>query len=177
MIEYKTRFIKNIVESRNDWNSWKPYVDDILSSVRNYDEFEKAVLNTEELKNTQLYAEVSKESKDGQHKRRLLNILEESDAKEYTTYSDCGGVLIGNDNFNIVIPNGYGDGETKLFILDDNNKIQLYNMAKFFTSFNADDTKVYAEDTSRKREVINLKGRYGAYFNDGIVIFEKWSDL
>lgn len=177
MIEYKTRFIKNIVESRNDWNSWKPYVDNILNDVKNYDEFEKAVLNTEELKNTQLYAEVSKESKDGQHRKRLLDILRESKTDEYITHSDCGGVLIGNENFNIVIPNGYGDGETRLFILDENNEIQLHNMAKFFTSFNADDIKVYAEDTSRKREIINLNGRYGAYFHDGIVIFERWSDL
>ena len=81
--------------------------------------------------------------------------------------------MIGNEDFNIIIPNGYGDGETIVYLVDDNVG-NLDNMANFFTSFNANDTHIYAEDTNLKKTKINLDGRYGAYYYDGTVIFAKW---
>ena len=83
--EFKTSFIERIVTSRSDWNDWKVHVDNILEKVDTYDDFEQAVLNDENLKHTQLYAEVSRNSSDGNHRNRLLEYLHRNDGEKYTT--------------------------------------------------------------------------------------------
>lgn len=38
--------------------------------------------------------------------------------KTFRTSSDAGSVRIGNDLFNVLIPNGYGDGYTTVIVGD-----------------------------------------------------------
>ncbi|UXI83412.1 hypothetical protein NYZ94_00240 (plasmid) [Ligilactobacillus salivarius] len=37
---------------------------------------------------------------------------------EFNTTSDLGGVLIGNTDWQVLVPNGYGDGTTKVHIIE-----------------------------------------------------------
>ena len=94
--------------------------------------------------------------------------------KKYKTMSDMGSVLIGNDKFQVAIPNGVGDGMTKLLIFEE-GEFNAYNK-KFFTSFQGKNIKVYAYDCEPTDVVALISGRYGAYYSDGTVYFERWRD-
>ena len=93
-----------------------------------------------------------------------------------TTLSDAGSVRIGNDSFQILIPNGYGDGETNVLIIDEDDKLD--EKARFFTIAEG-EINIYNYDCASNPDLFplevikTLKGRYGIYNLDGVVIFKK----
>lgn len=99
--------------------------------------------------------------------------------KKLITSSDAGGVKIGVDQFTIVIPNGYGDGDTEVFIYDDNDKIDddiKYNQLKFLTFIDGEKINIYSYDCGNE-VAETISGRYGVYYYDGCVYFESWNYL
>lgn len=101
--------------------------------------------------------------------------------EKYITVSDIGGVLCGNKDFSVVVPNGIGDGDTQVIICNiteyDSIRNKYGNKLSFVTSlkgkFNIyiyDCCKMYDDDV-----VATLDGEYLVY-NIGdyaTVIFEK----
>lgn len=88
--------------------------------------------------------------------------------KKYYTAADAGSVRIGNDQFTILIPNGYGDGTTTVHILE---REEEQPEARFFTSFSGKDIKIYAYDCGGDAVVATISGRFGVYINDKKVYF------
>lgn len=99
--------------------------------------------------------------------------------KKFTTMSDAGGLKVGTKDFNIIIPNGYGDGDTLVRVLEESEKAP--STARFFTSIEGENINVYAYDCGQEVET-TLSGRYGVYIdynealysNQGNVYLEKW---
>ena len=90
----------------------------------------------------------------------------------FTTNSEMGSVKVGNDKFATLIRNRYGDGITKVAVV--NGKAHL-DVKHFETSLEG-EFNIYSSDCGNK-VACTLNGRYGVYSNDGYVVFEKWSDL
>lgn len=82
----------------------------LYESCRNYDEFEKRVLNKECPLNG-IYSTVSMYGKD--RKNHWYRIRELFGNRCFKTASDAGSLLVGNEEFQVLIPNGYGDGTTR----------------------------------------------------------------
>lgn len=91
--------------------------------------------------------------------------------KQFKTESDTGGIKIGNNGFTIIIPNGYGDGITRVAILE---KEEMNNCTfDFFTSVFG-SINIYDYDCGNEVEC-TINGRYGIYSKGGFVVFEKWN--
>lgn len=99
--------------------------------------------------------------------------------KHFVTEADVGSVKVGNTTFMVLFPNGYGDGDVDVYVLEENES--LPEGIRFFTSFEAKDANIYAYDCDSYRgsEVTyTLNGRYGVYYKGGddcgSVYFQKW---
>lgn len=89
-------------------------------------------------------------------------------AINFRTISDAGAVMIGNDNFQMLIPNGYGDGLTNVVITNITEKIPM----KYFTKIQG-EIDIYASDNFDGRTVMHnlLIGEYEVYSENGTVLF------
>lgn len=88
--------------------------------------------------------------------------------KVLETVSDAGSVRVGNEAFDFLIPNGYGDGVTKVIIMNvDKTNIPMRFFTKIDGYFN-----IYTCDTYESEDVcFKLNGQYMVYSEDGTVIF------
>lgn len=140
----------------------------ILSSATDTMDFVSRFLDSEEpeIIMSQAYAELSKKVCPNGHWVRIIQMLGD---KVFKTMSDIGGVKIGNDKFTVIIPNGYGDGDTRIAIV---NRGEINdNMFNFFT-FIEGDINIYSYDCGDD-VVRTISGKYGVYYWEGFVIFEK----
>lgn len=99
------------------------------------------------------------------------------EAKVYRAYSDAGGVLVGDaaGTFAYLVPNGYGDGETKVVVAEQPdlfNQDMLRNMGAIDGC-----TWVYRYDCAspgdESERLLTLQGRYVVYSGSRIVVFER----
>lgn len=90
--------------------------------------------------------------------------------EKLVTYSDAGSLKIGNKNFNILIPNGYGDGETEVFIIEQNIDIPL----RYITLVEG-EVEIFDYDCANSNVVTTIKGRYQIYSENGQIVFVKIS--
>ena len=96
--------------------------------------------------------------------------------KKLESDSDIGGVLIGTKRFMANMTNGAGDGTTEILIVEK-GEIDLSEY-KYNTSVKG-KFNIYAYDCSNGDDediIAKLKGRYGVYYCDGTVVFEKWAE-
>jgi len=117
----------------------------------------------EELKTTQGVAELFKNDW-----RFLRSQLGDKCRK---TMSDVGGLKIGNNNFEIIIPNGMGDGETRYAVFEPEEKV---NTAAFnyWTLIKGKNIKIYSYDCGY--DVLEtISGEFSVYYKDGIIIIKK----
>lgn len=84
------------------------------------------------------------------------------------TISDAGSVKIGNGDFSILIPNGYGDGITNVFISEKEIHVPL----KFITTVEG-VIEVFDYDC-RDNVIKTIKGKYAIFSGDGNVVFSRW---
>jgi len=96
--------------------------------------------------------------------------------KRIYTDSDAGSVKIGNETMTINIPNGYGDGQTDVFIVEkkkgDNVRIPYDFLTTVKGTFN-----IYEYDCGNGEDaVVTISGEYAIYFENGVVVFEKWEE-
>lgn len=92
--------------------------------------------------------------------------------------TDDGAVHVGDEHFEVLIPNGYGDGAFTLFIYEDLDEWNSFEEGTldskgfptwhFFTSFESDMPM-----TTEEGEILK-PGRYGAYYRDGDVALVNW---
>ncbi len=89
------------------------------------------------------------------------------------TDSDAGSVLIGNEDFTIAVPNGYGDGRHPVVICKSSKPLNHFHYHGFIEGkFN-----IYNYDCGGEfggKVVKTLEGKFGIYYQSGVVYFEKW---
>lgn len=93
--------------------------------------------------------------------------------KQIKLLTDMGGVLIGDDNFKILIPNGYGDGHQLIVISDriDAKNIIKDNDLNYFTCLKSTNVNIY-DDENKIFEVLP-EGEYAIYFGKATILFVK----
>lgn len=105
--------------------------------------------------------------------KKELSELEKVDRITLYTFSDVGSVKIGNDNFNILLPNGYGDGCTTVLILGKNEEPRENN---HYICTIEGDYGIYSYDLGDE-VIYEMQGKYNIYnSHNGVVVFKKISD-
>lgn len=89
--------------------------------------------------------------------------------KNFKTLSDVGGLKIGNDQFSIIVPNGAGDGETIVAIVENFDE----KLLRFFTSIEG-KFNIYKYDCGNEI-VETIEGKYGIFHGESFVILVKWN--
>lgn len=150
----------------------------LYESCKSYDEFEKRVLNHECDSNV-VYSLISLYGKDSDyHWYRIRDLFGD---RCFKTYSDVGSLLVGNENFQVLIPNGIGDGTTRVAVFkkeDDvfGGLIELMmdgqhgpTLSGKFNIYSYDCDNPAVDEPCKK-----LDGRYFTYFYDGFVAFVEY---
>ncbi len=137
----------------------------IVDSASSTEEVINKILNSDTMRGSQIYAELSKDRAD--HWRRLKRDI----TTWQQTISDIGGLKIGNDSFSINIPNGYGDGDMYYTVLGKG--CFNHDMLDYFTSVRGTEINIYDYDCGD--EILEtISGRFGIYYGYGFVVLEKW---
>lgn len=147
----------------------KAITEDILKKASSTNEFIDIFLASEKplVINSQAYAEVSKRLRPDGHWKRIRRMIGD---RQFKTYADKGGVKVGVPNFSIIMPSGGGDGTVRVAIVS-HRELNM-NMFEFFTSIEG-DINIYSYDCGDD-VYYTISGRYGVYYCEGFVIFEKW---
>ena len=143
----------------DEWakNKFKSYWENAID----IDEFKRSVLSDKSLAMTQGYAELSKETPG--HTKRFLSQFNSI----LITESEVGSLKVGNDNFSFNLPNGIGDGKTKVVITRE--KEINTNMVNFFTKIEG-TFNIYDYDCGNDI-LTSLNGKYHIFYLNGIVVF------
>lgn len=165
----RNNFLKRCLPVEEWQQSWDSYSETlaILDKAETSEQFIALILDSDIMRGTQIYAELSKDRPD--HWKRVYRDLD----SWYSTTSDAGGLRIGSDAMSIIIPNGYGDGDMRFTVVGKN--CFNHDMLNFWTSVSGNAINVYDHDCGGD-VVITLEGRYGVFYGYGFVVFEKWDD-
>lgn len=145
----------------------------LIRKSENTDDFVNRFIDDKEFAhlNSQAYAEMLKEYFPKKVWYFVRGSLGDNVRK---TLSDAGGLKIGNDNFSIIIPNGRGDGITRYSVLSQTENYAS-NIMRFFTSVSG-KINIFSSDCGD--EICEtITGRFGIYFYEGIIVFERWETL
>lgn len=93
--------------------------------------------------------------------------------KSRKTMADAGALKIGIDGLEILIPNGYGDGETRYAVLDS-DEFYARSLMTYFTMING-KFNVYSYDCG-DNVAEELDGKFQIYFRDGLIALVKLED-
>lgn len=153
----------------------------LYESCRNYEEFEKRVLN-KECCLSDIYSAISMYGKDRiNHWYRIRELFGD---RCFKTASDVGSLLVGNEEFQVLIPNGYGDGITRVAVF--NKGTSDYGVAFRIMSDMMDSHRgpclqgkfnIYPYDCCNPtvdEPCKTLEGRYYAYYYDGLIAFVEY---
>lgn len=126
------------------------------------------------LKNDNEYTKIYKKTlKKIEELKKELSDLKKADRITLYTFSDVGSVKIGNNNFNILVPNGYGDGCTTVLILGKNEEPRENN--HYICTIDG-DYGIYSYDLSDE-VIYEVHGKYNIYnSHNGVVVLKKISD-
>lgn len=150
-------------------DEYKEFLTETLEKANNTEEFTEMFLANKKYKHKQGYQVLLRSEKPDQV---WYFIRENFGDKCFKTMSDVGGVMVGNDDFSIIVPNGYGDGTTRVAVFDK-GEFYVDNLMQFFTSISG-KFAIYGYDCDGAPET-ELDGRYGIYYYDGLVAFVKWN--
>lgn len=89
----------------------------------------------------------------------------------FTTTSDAGGLKIGNGALSMIIPNGWGDGDTHVAILSETAKFN-FNALDYFTRIDG-ECDIYSYDCHNGDIVRHITGTYQVYTGGGFVVFRE----
>ncbi len=155
------------------FNKWQgqEYIETVFRLVRKAKDTEgliDMILDCEELKYSQAYAEISKRKRPAEHWKRIREMFGE---RQFKTWSEAGGLRVGTDSFSIIIPNGRGDGETRVAIFEKGDKFND-NMMQFFTKIEGNSIQIYGNDCGID-VVKKLEGSYLVYYYDGFIALKE----
>ena len=159
-------FIKECI-----FNNWVKGYDEIMQHLRDAvdtEDFINKILGDPDLATTQAYAEVSKKLRPDSHWYRVREMFGDNVIK---TSSDAGSVKIGVDNMSILVPNGYGDGISRVAIFD-NSETFNDSMMSYFTTIKGENMIVYDYDCGDVAAT-TISGRYNIYYYSGLVALVK----
>ena len=92
----------------------------------------------------------------------------------FKTFSDRGGVLVGNEDFQILVRNGQGDGITRVAVLPL-TKLEDFdfwsNLMVEANIFLEGKFNIYLDDCSTEDISRELNGKYAVYYYAGLVLF------
>lgn len=92
--------------------------------------------------------------------------------RQFKTISDDGGLLVGSPSCFVLIPNGHGDGATRVCVFNSREEFfPLENLMNPFTMVSGQQIGVYAYDCAEPdaEPLVRLTGRFAAYYKDGFV--------
>lgn len=153
------------------FNNWVKGYDEIMEHLHNAvntEDFIDKILGDPELTTTQAYAEVSKKLRPNGHWRRVRAMFGDDVIK---TSSDAGSVKVGVVNMSVLVPNGYGDGITRVGVFDNAREFND-DMMTFFTTISGKDIIIYDYDCGDVAAT-TISGRYNIYYHSGLVAFVK----
>ncbi len=151
---------------------------ELYEDCKNYDEFEKRVLN-HECDSNFVYSLISMFGKDSDyHWYRIRDLFGD---RCFKTYSDVGSLLVGNEDFQVLIPNGIGDGTTRVAIFKKGDNvfsglIELMMDRKHGPTLSG-KFNIYSYDCDNPaldEPCKTLEGRYFTYYYDGFVAFVEY---
>lgn len=151
---------------------------ELYEKCKTYDEFERRVLNHECDSNI-VYSLISMYGKDSDyHWYRIRDLFGD---RCFKAYSDVGSLLVGNESFQMLIPNGMGDGTTRVAIFkkDDDvfgGLVELMMDRKHGPTLSG-KFNIYSYDCANPsvdEPCKTLDGRYFTYFYDGFVAFVEY---
>lgn len=124
------------------------------------------ILEDPELATTQVYAEISRRLRPEGHWYRVREMFGD---RAFKTSSDSGSVKVGVNNMYVLVPNGYGDGITRVAIFD--NPADFNDcMMSYFTTVTGKDMIIYDYDCGYD-PATTISGRYNIYYYEGLVAF------
>ena len=163
----RNKFLKACVPVEA-WQEGHEEAKTILDRAETSEQFIDLLLNSDTMRGTQIYAELSKDQP--YHRERVIRDIE----NWCPTVSDAGGLRIGNNGFTVNIPNGMGDGD--MFFSEVGKGCFNADMLNFWTSIEGHAIDVYDYDCTGGKLVTSLDGRYGVFYGYGLVVFERWGD-
>lgn len=167
--ETNDHYIRRCVFDDVEWDEvYKRKLYAIIHKSSTEEEVVERYLTCEAFQNRQAYAVLAKEYKPSEMWMMLRKNLGD---RVFKTTSDAGSVKVGSDAFSVLLPNGRGDGVTRCAIVDCGSWCS--NFLTFFTSIQGDAINIYSYDCGSS-VAKTIKGRYGVYYGDGFVVFEKW---
>lgn len=170
---------KNEWLQRVTWNdSFPKFIKKATEYVKkadNSEEFVDLVLADKELLKYQAYAELSRCCRPEKHWYKIREMFGE---RTFKTSSDVGGVMVGNKDFEINIPNGYGDGITRVAVFSKKDSENFNdNMMDYYTSIRG-EFYIYDNDCADRADVHaqrkKLNGKYIIYRYNGLVAFVEY---
>lgn len=171
------KFIKTCMldEHNDNAKANKKWFLSCLEKAKNLDDLERMYFQTNNINIicSQGYGVFSQRS--AHHTSRLKKLFSYAD-NSIITYSDIGSLKIGVENSSILIPNGYGDGETKIaFFNADNPYVEaLEYMMMFFTTIDG-EFNLYEYDCGDK-VTTSLKGKYFVFYSNSYIAFQNIDD-
>lgn len=151
-----------------DYACYKVDIESIEEEIKN-------LQNTcERLKNDNEYTKIYKKTlKKIEELKKELSELKKAGRITLYTFSDVGSVKIGNDKFNVLVPNGYGDGNTTVVILGKNEEPRENN---HYICTIEGDYEIYSYDLGDE-VIYEMHGKYNIYnSHNGVVVLKKISD-
>lgn len=162
----KATFVKECIF--NNWVKGYGAIMEHLHNAVDTEDFINKILGDPELATTQAYAEVSKKLRPDSHWYRVREMFGDNVIK---TSSDAGSVKIGVANMSILVPNGYGDGITRVAIFDG-SKAFNNSMMSYFSTIKGENMIIYDYDCGDVAAT-TISGRYNIYYYSGLVAFVK----
>lgn len=147
----------------------------LVNKHTNRDEFIEELL-TITAPIAQCYSEFSKLT--NSHEDRLINMLENAADEKVGVIADIGSVLVGNDDFQVALRNGIGDGFYPVYILHEDDA-QGFNsgMLELGETISGKNFKIsYTDIEPDWIEDISLSGRYFVYHWFGIVALVQYAE-
>lgn len=126
-----------------------------------------------------IYTYISLHGKDrGNHWYRVRDLFGD---RCFKTASDVGSLLVGNEEFQALIPNGYGDGITRVAVFNKGDsdysvasRIMCDMMSSHRGPYLHGKFNIYPYDCcdpTVDEPCKTLEGRYFTYYYDGLIAF------
>lgn len=133
-------------------------------AAEDIDAFKEAVLNDAQLKHTQAFAVLSRETPG-----HWYRVREMFGRKCLHTVSDAGAVKIGNGLFSTLVSNGIGDGTTRIAVFAKGEGFNE-NMMNYSGVSAHGEFSIYDCDCGGV-PIVELNGNYTVYNYEGMVAF------
>lgn len=158
----------------NEWQSSQfALVKEIAAKSSSSDDFVDRYLADPRAVCTQLYAVLAQRVRPELLWKLIRKMFGD---REFKTYSDVGSLLVGDSNMTVLIPNGRGDGTTRVAVFSgEDAKSFNSDLMNFFTIIRG-EINVFGydcDDPAKSDPVCKLSGSFSVYYSEGFVALVK----